>query len=298
MKDKEEFVEAIKLYSIRKHKQYEVVETCPTIWKIRCRLSSQCGCKWKLRACKRKCSGYFEITQYTGPNTCLHNKITQDHPNLDVNLIAQETHLIKEQPSISILTLRAEIVDKLGYNPAYIKVWAGEQKAIEHIFGNWEESYNALPKFLAALQKFNPGTIVEWNTQRLPKMNGVEFRRVFCAFTPYIKGFEHCRPAISIDGTHLYDKYTGKMMIAMGVDGNNQIFPLAFTIVENESYSSWLWFLNRVKKHLVKEREGICLLSDRHIRILKVVNDHGSPWLEPHGFHRYFLHQYSEQLPH
>ncbi|PWA43780.1 hypothetical protein CTI12_AA532470 [Artemisia annua] len=105
-KDKEELVKAIKLYSIRKHKQYEMVETCPTIWKIRCRLSSQCGCKWKLRACKRKRSGYFEITQYTGPHTCLHNKITQDHPNLDANLIAQETqHLIKEQPSISIPTL-------------------------------------------------------------------------------------------------------------------------------------------------------------------------------------------------
>ncbi|GJT19959.1 DNA-binding WRKY transcription factor [Tanacetum coccineum] len=82
-KDKEELIKAIKLYSIRKNKQYEVVETCLTIWKIRRRLSSQCGCKWKLRACKRKRSGYFEITQYTGPHTCLHNKITQDHPNLD-----------------------------------------------------------------------------------------------------------------------------------------------------------------------------------------------------------------------
>lgn len=72
-------------------------------------------------------------------------------------MIAQETkHRIKEQPSIGVPALRAEIVDKLGYTP-YKKLWAGKQKAIEQVFGNWEESYAALPKFLGALQKFNPG---------------------------------------------------------------------------------------------------------------------------------------------
>ncbi|GKE15796.1 DNA-binding WRKY transcription factor [Tanacetum coccineum] len=110
-----------------------------------------------------------------------------------------------------------------------MKVWVGKLKSIEHIYGNWEESYNALPKFLAALQKFNPETIVEWNTQSF----------------------------LIIDGTHLYGKYTGKMMIAMGVDGNNQIFPLAFAIV---------------------------------------VNDHRSPWLEPRGFHR-VVHYFNVRRP-
>lgn len=66
-----------------------------------------------------------------------------------------------------------------------------------------------------------------------------EFRLVFWAFDPSIKGFEHCRPVISIDGTHLYGKCNGKMMIEVGVDGNNQILLLAFAIVENESYSIW-----------------------------------------------------------
>ena len=83
-----------------------------------------------------------------------------------------------------------------------------------------------------------------------------------------------------------------KMMIAMGVDGNNQIFPLAFAIVENESYNSWHWFLSNLKKHVVKESEGICLISDRHIGILKVVGEQGSPWLEPRGYHRYCLSTY------
>nr|KAJ0210697.1 hypothetical protein LSAT_V11C400186040 [Lactuca sativa] len=73
------------------------------------------------------------------------------------------------------------------------------------------------------------------------------------------------------------------MLIAMGVDGNNQILPLVFAIVENESYDTWDWFLSHVKNHVVKDREGICLISDRHGGILKVVNEHGFPWLESRG---------------
>ncbi|GKA88577.1 hypothetical protein Tco_0810341 [Tanacetum coccineum] len=78
----------------------------------------------------------------------------------------------------------------------------GKEKAIEHVFRNWDDSYTALPKFLSALQHFNRDSVVEWFVTRLDN-NQVEFIRVFWAFAPSIKGFEHCRPVISIDATHL-----------------------------------------------------------------------------------------------
>ena len=43
---------------------------------------------------------------------------------------------------------------------------------------------------------------------------------------------------MSIDGTHLYGKYKGTFMIDMGCDGNNQLFPLAFAIIECENIDS------------------------------------------------------------
>ena len=43
---------------------------------------------------------------------------------------------------------------------------------------------------------------------------------------------------ISIDATHLYGKYKGKLLIAMAIDGNNEIYPLAFAVVESESTES------------------------------------------------------------
>nr|KAJ0225087.1 hypothetical protein LSAT_V11C100021310 [Lactuca sativa] len=282
-KDKEELVRAIKIHCIKTHRQFKVIESRPTIWTLRCKLYLQSGCKWKLHASKRKCSGYFEIITYTVPHTCLHYKLSQDRLNLDASLIAMETrYLIKAQPSISILALRVEIVETLeivemlGYTPSYKKVWVGKQKEIEHVFGNWEESYVTLPKYIGALQKSTD-------------VDEFEFSRVVWAFSPSIEGFHDFRPVISIDVTHLYGKYMGKMLIAMGVEGNNQIFPLAFAIIENKSYDTWNWFVSHVKNHVVKDHEVICLISGHPGGILKAINEHGSPWLESCGFHSFSL---------
>jgi len=48
---------------------------------------------------------------------------------------------------------------------------------------------------------------------------------------------------ISIDATHLYGKYKGKLLIVMATYGNNKDYPLAFSVVESESKETWGWFL-------------------------------------------------------
>ena len=44
----------------------------------------------------------------------------------------------------------------------------------------------------------------------------------------------------------------------MAQDANNEIYPLAFAIVENESESTWKWFLGLIRLH-VTQRKGISL---------------------------------------
>ena len=46
---------------------------------------------------------------------------------------------------------------------------------------------------------------------------------------------------ISIDGTHLYGKYRGLLMIAMATDANQKVFPLAFAVVDKELGPSLGW---------------------------------------------------------
>ena len=64
------------------------------------------------------------------------------------------------------------------------------------------------------------------------------FQCVFWSFKPSIEGFEHCHLVLSIDGTHLYGKYKSMLMIAMGCDENNKLFPFAFAIIEGKNFDS------------------------------------------------------------
>nr|GEX59428.1 hypothetical protein [Tanacetum cinerariifolium] len=100
------------------------------------------------------------------------------------------------------------------------QAWMGKEKAIERVFGNWDDSYTALPKFLSALQHCNRESVVEWFVTRLGN-NQVEFIRVFGLLLPLSR-----------------DLSTADLLLAL--------MPLICT----------------------------------------VVNEEGSPWLEPRGFHR------------
>ena len=75
---------------------------------------------------------------------------------------------------------------------------------------------------------------------------------------------------ISIDGTFLYSKYKGKLLIASTWDGDNRLFPLVFAIVEEETDDSWYWFLRCIQIN-VTNREGLCFISDRHLGIMSAI---------------------------
>ena len=76
----------------------------------------------------------------------------------------------------------------------------------------------------------------QYNYFTIPREPGTMLLRyVFWAFTPCIAALRYCRSMISIDGTHLYGKCRGVLMIAMAIDANQKVLPLAFAVVDKES---------------------------------------------------------------
>ena len=104
------------------------------------------------------------------------------------------------------------------------------------------------------------------------------FQRMFWSFKPSIEGFEHCHPVMSIDGTHLYEKYKDMLLIIMGCAGNNQLFPLTFAI-------SWRWFLACMRNR-VTQRMGICVISDKHPSVMAAMTDPHLGWAAPSAYHK------------
>ena len=88
----------------------------------------------------------------------------------------------------------------------------------------------------------------------------------YCAmyFGHSLHAFKYYRPVINIDGTHLYGKYRGVLIIAMATDANQKVLPLAFAVMDKESGPSWGWFLDCLRSsigHMIPN-DDICIISD------------------------------------
>ncbi|XP_025635594.1 uncharacterized protein [Arachis hypogaea] len=104
---------------------------------------------------------------------------------------------------------------------------------------------------------------------------------------PAYQGDEVVRD-IQVDGTHLYGKYKGCLLVAVSQDGNNNIVPIAFAIVEGETSDAWHFFLSNLRQHVVT-RDGVGLISDRHESINAAVERSNGAWSPPRAFHMFCI---------
>lgn len=148
---------------------------------------------------------------------------------------------------------------------SYWTAWKSREKAIENGRGNAEEAYSTLPSYLQQLATANPGTLVALETSKGPG-GAQRFKYLFLSFGASIRGFPFMRKVIIIDGTHLKGKFAGCLLTASAQDGNYQIFPIAFGVVDSENDMSWTWFFTKLLA-VVPDAENLVFVSDRHTAI-------------------------------
>ncbi|KAE8672420.1 hypothetical protein F3Y22_tig00111841pilonHSYRG00069 [Hibiscus syriacus] len=202
--------------------------------------------------------------------------------------------MVEKDPRISCSVLAASIRSQFGYQVKYGKVWNAKMKAMKLTYGDWDTSYNELPHLLQAMKRFIPGTIVKSQTmpaydeegQLLPGKK--IFHRLFWAFKACIEGFPFCKRMIQVDGTWLYGQYRHVLLMAVAQDGERNIFPIAFAIVEGETTEAWDFFLTNLRQYVVRE-DGVCLISDRGTGILAAIERPGSRWIPPYAYPTYCI---------
>ncbi|XP_048497728.2 uncharacterized protein LOC125496290 [Beta vulgaris subsp. vulgaris] len=66
--------------------------------------------------------------------------------------------------------------------------------------------------------------------------------------------------------------FGGQLMAVVGRDGNDQMYPIAWAVVEGENTSSWEWFITKLQVHLqLEDGDGLAILSDENQAILSTV---------------------------
>ncbi|XP_058783004.1 uncharacterized protein LOC131657649 [Vicia villosa] len=255
-----------------------------------------------LHASYRKRSDSWVIGYISQDHTCVNTNVSQDHRKLSYDISCQEIlPLVEKDPSLKVKMIISHIVATYNYTPSYRKVWLAKTKAIEIMYGNWEDSYKRLPHFLYALQIYAPGTVTILETLPAQSPDGtslqgnVIFHRLFWAFRPCVQGFSYCKPILQIDGTWLYGKYKGTMLMVVAQDGNSNIFPVAFALVEGETAGGWGFFLKNLRTH-VAPQPGLCLISGRHAAIESVYNNPANGWQNPTSTHVYCIRHIAQNF--
>ncbi|KAK8613507.1 hypothetical protein V6N13_101266 [Hibiscus sabdariffa] len=99
------------------------------------------------------------------------------------------------------------------------------------------------------------------------------FFRIYVCFQALKQGWKDgCRPFIGVDGCWLKSAKKGELLVDVGRDANNQMFLIAWAVVEVECVSSWRWFLKKLFTDLEHPTgEGITLMSDQQKGLVKVL---------------------------
>lgn len=67
-------------------------------------------------------------------------------------------------------------------------------------------------------------------------------------------------------------------------DGNSNIFPISFTLVEGETVVAWSFFVKNLRLH-VAPQPNLCLISDRHPSIESAYKNLENGWQDPPSTH-------------
>ncbi|XP_016709154.1 uncharacterized protein [Gossypium hirsutum] len=210
--------------------------------------------------------------------------MSQDHRKLDAKSICNcIMPLVKDSSIIPVSTLIADMQARFQYRVSYRKAWWAKQMAIQQLYGDWDESYNELQSWISAMVEYVPRTVVDLQTLPYRGPNGElelgkrVFRRLFWTFDPCVRAFSHCKPVVQVDGTWLYGKYTQILLIAVAQDGNGNVLPIAFVIVESENSESWAYFIRNLRRHVVRQ-DNICIISDRSKGLVAAIWQSEVPW--------------------
>lgn len=138
------------------------------------------------------------------------------------------------------------------------------------IDGDEETQIHMLHDYRLELMRTHPGSTIIIDCSE----EGV-FQGMYVCLAPLRAGFlAGCRKIVSLDGCWLKGLYGGQLLSAVGIDGNDCIYPIAWSMVNRETKESWTKFLQVLKQDLrITDSQDWAFMSDRQkVRNILLLN--------------------------
>ncbi|KAL4335326.1 hypothetical protein GQ457_07G003320 [Hibiscus cannabinus] len=266
--DNLQFKEAVRKYSVAKGVKLNFVKNEPN----RTRVCCKGNCPWLIFASHDSRYDCYVLKTYNPIHKCyMSNKNTL----LSCKMIEKKfKDMILSNPKMKVSTLQEMCQSELGAYATYTMCQRARKNVLKEKNGSYVEEFASLWGYAAELIASNPGSTVTIQVDR-DSAGIATFHRMYICLAAVKQGWiEGCRSFIGVDGCFLKTVTKGALLVAVGRDANNQMFPVAWAVVEGEGKESWRWFLQKLMVDLDHPNgEGITLMSDMQKGLIPVLRE-------------------------
>ncbi|XP_024964171.1 uncharacterized protein LOC112504462 [Cynara cardunculus var. scolymus] len=255
---KEELKLAVGLKCIHENFQMKVKKSSKHRYEVVCHSDSDCD--WRLMAVSIDGTSMFQVRKLHDEHPCSRSQVHPNHRNANKKVLG---HILTGSLKDCRRVYRGkEIIEdvnqRFNISISYHQAWRAKMYALQLLRGTHESSFNLLPVYCHNLKLTNLGTVTEIAVDGLGRFDML-FVALGCSIRSFLK---HMRPLLIMEGTHLKGPYVGTMFLAVGMDGNNGIVPIAMGVGKTESGPSWTWFLRKLRQ-CISDVPNLTFVTDR-----------------------------------
>lgn len=225
-------------------------------------------CPFHIRVAQQK-DGFFGVITYT-PHDCppsTHSGFKQRNSAWYLASLVERDITINRHIKPKEIRERATIYHHLPSVP-YISAWRARERLCDTLNGNEGASFKLIPTWIERVKAVQGD---DFYTALQTSENG-SFEALFIVFGPINLGIQTLRPFYAFDGTHTRSRYNLTLLIAVGVDAEDHVLPLAFALVPIENEKWWSWFC----EHFVNAfnsglSDHYVIMSDREKGLINAV---------------------------
>ncbi|KAK5786589.1 uncharacterized protein LOC108479164 [Gossypium arboreum] len=279
----QEFRETLRKYAIAHQFAFRYKKNDSHRVTVKCRAE---GCPWRIHASRLSTTQLICIKKMNPTHTCEGAALTTGHQATRSWVASIIKERLKVFPTYKPKDIVQDIKQEFGIQLNYFQAWRGKEIAREQLQGSYKDAYSQLPLFCERIMETNPGSCATFSTKE-----DSSFHRLFIAFHASLSGFlQGCRPLLFLDSIPLNSKYQGTLLAATAADGNDDVFPVAFSVVDAETDENWYWFLLELKAALSTSCP-ITFVADIQKGLRESISE-----IFKGSFHGYCLRYLTEQL--
>nr|GEX38110.1 transposase, MuDR, plant [Tanacetum cinerariifolium] len=146
-------------------------------------------------------------------------------------------------PCMKVKEIIESILKKYKCKVTISQARRGKMKALQKYETCLEDHYGMLWSYASEILNSNPGSTCKMSVDSMPDGKNY-FSRFYICFKGLMEGWlQGCIRVIGIDGCFLKTICKGELLLGVWRDRNNQIYLIAWAVVNVDNKDNWSWFI-------------------------------------------------------